>query len=54
MSVVYCNNHNEYIDTEVNAEHFEEEAMEALIESGLTEDEAERQLEDYEHSEMVS
>ena len=54
MSISFCNGCDNYIDLDFNAEHFEEEAMSALMESGLTEDEAERQLEDYDYSELMA
>jgi len=47
MSIIYCQKCNKYINLDFNAEHFEEDTMEAMLEAGLTEEEAERQLEDY-------
>ena len=46
MSIQHCENCNRNIDTDLEAEHFEECAMENMLEMGLSE-EAERQLEDY-------
>ena len=44
---MYCQKCNKYIDLDFDSEHFEEDAMEEMLEMGLTEEEAERQLEDY-------
>ena len=42
MSIIYNHGEDRYIDTD-----FEDMAMSAMQELGLTEDEAERQLEDF-------
>lgn len=51
MSIINCDTCNSTVDTDYNAEHlddcFYEQAMEALIDIGLPEDEAEIMLEEY-------
>lgn len=52
MSVVYCEHHDTFIDTDYNAEHFLDDgecfdkALYALVEEGYTEELALEKLED--------